>query len=1154
MDSIRKAGVVFTIHNLEFGAHFIGKAIAFADKATTVSPTYSLEVSGNPIISPHLHKFQGIINGIDPDIWDPFNDELIPISYTSKNVIEGKKAAKKALQQKLGLRIADLPLLGIISRLTHQKGIHLIKHAISRTLERGGQVVLLGSAPDPCIQNDFQNLANQLHSLHHDRAKLCLVYDEALSHLIYAGADFIAVPSIFEPCGLTQLVAMRYGSIPIVRKTGGLCDTVFDVDHDKARAQAQGLKPNGFSFDGADATGVDYAFNRAISTWYEDRDRFNNLCKTVMEQDWSWNRPALDYLELYHVARKASTSVPMPSNKPSLVPSTPSPRSSEISNPMRSPRSSEINNPMRRSFTGNPFTKPSIVPNHGAKTPANSPLDFSRRGSVGIRDSGGSLRDSLDDKENGKDQILKSVKVRSPAICSKGSKNFMSPTISASCKINESPRKKVLTERNEMVPSPVDLKSHVRKVTFAEPLEEDPRSSLTSEDLRSESETHCLNIPLMLKNDTDSSFESINSFDVNDPLVLEDEIHTEPSFENEPDRVNLDPTFKLSPTATPPVSLKATVVEPRGADPLIPPYDPKTNYLSPRPQFLHYKPKPRMELCRERDLEDSFISGSFSDSEVTEDTQSEGSQKELDVSSDETVKEEEDQISEPSPARRTFVPEESAEAKEVPKPRFTVRAKAIAMILLLAVAFVSIAVTDSPVIDRNVFEDFYKVYESSEFSVFARANIDRLTQFAGTNLDEIARTSQIWFTKLLSSISDFISDVRGAHNLANIQYYNLTVLQDYSMVEQYTIFGRGENEISETHAQVWDAEETDAASSIDSEDIEEEHYEVYEERVQQDIATVTGVETVLDALESEEALDIAESEQLAEAGNVDIATIAGVEIVLDAQESEEVLNVIESEQLAEAGNLEDKLVQEAETSLNVEDQPSLNSEVSEIGIEAHDSDATNQAQEYDSEVNVNKLSDASLDSDAATFIDDVAEEKSATIDAAIKGDEVQLEAAHIPSHVVLYLLLGAGTVLIAGAGFNWSRKGGKSKSRSSNEQPLELHNVSLPSKNEQVSPDKSSGPIEMDVLEDSCPSEASSFHQNSFYSEKVANEGRRLGPEKKRKNNYRRESLASSSSDYSMGSLTVYEEITIKQGHGDEKIITPVRRSSRIRNQATSPL
>ncbi|XP_078433725.1 starch synthase 3 isoform X2 [Wolffia australiana] len=298
------ARVVFTIHNLEFGGNFIGKAMLNADKATTVSNTYAREVSGNPVISPHLYKFHGILNGIDPDIWDPYNDNFIPVPYTAENVVEGKRMAKEALQQRLGLEISDSPLVGIITRLTVQKGIHLIKHAIFHTLEKNGQVVLLGSAPDPRIQGEFVNLANQLHSTHGGRVRLCLTYDEPLSHLIYAGSDFILVPSLFEPCGLTQLTAMRYGSIPIVRKTGGLYDTVFDVDNDKERAQARGLEPNGFNFEGADPAGVDYALNRAFGAWYNGREWFQGLCRRVMEQDWSWNRPALDYLELYLSALK----------------------------------------------------------------------------------------------------------------------------------------------------------------------------------------------------------------------------------------------------------------------------------------------------------------------------------------------------------------------------------------------------------------------------------------------------------------------------------------------------------------------------------------------------------------------------------------------------------------------------------------------------------------------------------------------------------------------------------------------------------------------------------------------------------------------------------------------------------------------------------
>ena len=142
----------------------------------------------------------------------------------------------------MNLSNADAPIVGVVTRLTHQKGIHLIKHAAWRTLERGGQFVLLGSAPDPKVQADFNALAEQLAAQYSDRARLCFSFDEPLSHLMYAGCDMLCVPSMFEPCGLTQLIAMRYGTVPIVRKTGGLNDTVFDVDDDLDRAEECGMQ------------------------------------------------------------------------------------------------------------------------------------------------------------------------------------------------------------------------------------------------------------------------------------------------------------------------------------------------------------------------------------------------------------------------------------------------------------------------------------------------------------------------------------------------------------------------------------------------------------------------------------------------------------------------------------------------------------------------------------------------------------------------------------------------------------------------------------------------------------------------------------------------------------------------------------------------
>ncbi|KAL4419296.1 hypothetical protein ABPG77_001628 [Micractinium sp. CCAP 211/92] len=298
------AKCAFTIHNLNYGADLIGQAMAACEVATTVSPTYAQEVSGHPAIAPHHGKFWGIRNGIDPDIWDPAEDPLLPRGYTADSVVEGKAAAKAELRKRMQLSNADVPIVGCVTRLTHQKGIHLIKHAAWRALERGAQFVLLGSAPDPKVQAEFNQLANELARQYPDRARLWFAYDEPLSHLIYAGCDIFLVPSMFEPCGLTQMIAMRYGTVPVVRKTGGLNDTVFDVDDDQARAAALGMEVNGFSFEGMDAPGMDYALNRALTRYFGERGWWNDLAKRCMQIDWSWNSPALDYLELYYHALK----------------------------------------------------------------------------------------------------------------------------------------------------------------------------------------------------------------------------------------------------------------------------------------------------------------------------------------------------------------------------------------------------------------------------------------------------------------------------------------------------------------------------------------------------------------------------------------------------------------------------------------------------------------------------------------------------------------------------------------------------------------------------------------------------------------------------------------------------------------------------------
>ncbi|PNW73958.1 hypothetical protein CHLRE_13g579598v5 [Chlamydomonas reinhardtii] len=299
------AKTVFTIHNLSYGADLIGRAMQACQVATTVSPTYAREIAGHPSVAAHLNKLYGVLNGIDQDIWDPSEDPCLPLHFSADNVAAGKEAARRALRQKLGLVAADVPIVGCVTRLVAQKGIHLIKHAAWRTLERGGQFVLLGSAPDGRVQGEFNALREQLSRAYPDRAALVFTYDEPLSHLIYAGSDMFLVPSMFEPCGLTQMIAMRYGTIPVVRKTGGLVDTVYDVDHDEDRARLKGMDTNGFSFEGTDFAGMDYALNRALSVWYSDKALWHSLRKRAMTQDWSWNSPALDYVELYYKALKS---------------------------------------------------------------------------------------------------------------------------------------------------------------------------------------------------------------------------------------------------------------------------------------------------------------------------------------------------------------------------------------------------------------------------------------------------------------------------------------------------------------------------------------------------------------------------------------------------------------------------------------------------------------------------------------------------------------------------------------------------------------------------------------------------------------------------------------------------------------------------------
>ena len=307
-----KAATVLTIHNLNFGQDLIGRAMEACTFATTVSPTYATEISQHGAIKTHYDKLVGVRNGIDVEMWDPATDVQLTQGYNADSFESGKAAARAQLCDRLGMHHAspETPLVGVVARLTHQKGIELMQHACWRTLERGGQFVLLGSSPDGNVQRDFNNMAIEVGNRFPGNSGFIFAYNEPLSHLVYAACDMLLVPSMFEPCGLTQMIAMRYGTVPVVRKTGGLIDTVFDVDDDVDRAYAAGRQTNGFNFSGDQRHDIDYALDRAMMMYSSDPDRWRDLVGTIMRQDWGWSEPSDDYMEQYWKAAKDMENSP----------------------------------------------------------------------------------------------------------------------------------------------------------------------------------------------------------------------------------------------------------------------------------------------------------------------------------------------------------------------------------------------------------------------------------------------------------------------------------------------------------------------------------------------------------------------------------------------------------------------------------------------------------------------------------------------------------------------------------------------------------------------------------------------------------------------------------------------------------------------------
>ena len=291
-------GYIFDYTQLKQGrddANMFKGGLTYADLITTVSATYAGEIQ-TPFYGEHLDehlrfhsgKLHGIVNGIDVDIWNSATDKLLTANYTAKTVLKKKKANKLALQERLGLEQDENKiLLGLISRLTDQKGLDLVNAIFPELLDGNTQVVILGTG-DQQYENAFRYYESE------NKGTVCsyIAYDESLAHQIYAGADALLVPSLFEPCGLTQLIAMRYGTVPIVRETGGLKDTVAPYNEYTDEG-------NGFTFDRYEAGLLLDAVIRAKTVYFTERKRWDEIVVRDMKKDVSWENSAKQYRELY---------------------------------------------------------------------------------------------------------------------------------------------------------------------------------------------------------------------------------------------------------------------------------------------------------------------------------------------------------------------------------------------------------------------------------------------------------------------------------------------------------------------------------------------------------------------------------------------------------------------------------------------------------------------------------------------------------------------------------------------------------------------------------------------------------------------------------------------------------------------------------------
>ncbi len=321
--SLENTASVFTIHNIQYqgrfskecwpytgiswqhftpekfehhsGVNYLKGGIAFADKVTTVSPTYAKETKNtrlgaglSTILKHKAQHYIGILNGVDYEEWNPETDTLIPVNFNI-NDLEGKKECKKVLQEKFELEINPaIPLIGVVSRLADQKGLDVLFSALQVLLQQVDfQFVLLGSG-DNTLEASYAHLSYQYPG----KAGAYIGYNNAIAHEIEAGADFFAMPSRFEPCGLNQMYSLKYGTLPIVRNTGGLADTIEQYDQNTGNG-------TGFKFDDLSPQAIVDTIKWVLDTWYNRKPHIDAMIQRAMEKNYSWEQSAERYVNLY---------------------------------------------------------------------------------------------------------------------------------------------------------------------------------------------------------------------------------------------------------------------------------------------------------------------------------------------------------------------------------------------------------------------------------------------------------------------------------------------------------------------------------------------------------------------------------------------------------------------------------------------------------------------------------------------------------------------------------------------------------------------------------------------------------------------------------------------------------------------------------------